>query len=168
MDSRIKVIHGDITTLQVDAIVNAANTRLGGGGGVDGAIHRVGGMQINEECRRIGRCKTGEAVVTNGGNLPSKFVIHAVGPVWEGGSSGEDALLAGAYRSSLRLAVERKVSTLAFPNISTGVYQFPKDRAAKLAIKTVQDFLKTDQAIDEITFCCFDKENYDLYKKLLQ
>ncbi len=149
--SRVKLIQGDITKLQVDAIVNAANSSLLGGGGVDGAIHRAGGPQILEACKQIrnkqGGCKTGEAVITIGGNLKAKHVIHTVGPVWNGGSSNEEQLLGNAYRNSLQLAVEHNISTIAFPNISTGIYGFPKRRAAEIAIATVQQFLQSNDSI---------------------
>lgn len=170
--SRIKLIQGDITTLQVDAIVNAANSSLLGGGGVDGAIHRAGGPQILEECKQIrnrqGGCKTGEAVITSGGKLKAKHVIHTVGPVWNGGNKNEEPLLANAYRNSLQLAVENNINTIAFPNISTGIYGFPKTRAAEIAIDTVDQFLQTNESIQEVIFCCFDEENTSLYKQLLK
>lgn len=170
--SRLKLIQGDITKLQVDAIVNAANSSLLGGGGVDGAIHRAGGPQILEECRQIrnkqGGCKTGESVITSGGNLKAKHVIHTVGPVWNGGSNYEEQLLENAYRNSLQLAVENNISTIAFPNISTGIYGFPKRRAAEIVIDTVQQFLKSNESIREVIFCCFDEENTNLYKQLLK
>jgi O-acetyl-ADP-ribose deacetylase (regulator of RNase III) len=163
----IRVIQGDITKQAVDAIVNAANSSLLGGGGVDGAIHRAGGPQILEECRairaRLGSCATGEAVITSGGKLPAKYVIHTVGPVWNGGGKGEEALLASAYRNSLKLAVEHGIRSIAFPNISTGIYHFPKDKAAAIAIKTVKDFLADHPQIEQVIFVCFDRENYDLY-----
>ncbi|MBS1660406.1 MAG: O-acetyl-ADP-ribose deacetylase [Bacteroidetes bacterium] len=165
----INVIQGDITKSHVDAIVNAANTSLLGGGGVDGAIHRAGGPAILEECRRIrdrqGSCPVGEAVITTAGNLPAKYVIHTVGPYWSGGDNNEPQLLANAYRNSLELAVKHEVKTIAFPNISTGIFHFPKDQAAKIAITTVVEFLK-NHPID-VTFVCFDQENYDLYQKSL-
>jgi O-acetyl-ADP-ribose deacetylase (regulator of RNase III) len=170
--NRVKLIQGDITTLQVDAIVNAANSSLLGGGGVDGAIHRAGGPQILEECRQIrnrqGGCKAGEAVITRGGKLKVKHVIHTVGPVWNGGNKNEEQLLANAYRNSLQLAVENNINTIAFPNISTGVYGFPKRRAAEIAIDTVEQFLQDNESIREIVFCCFDEENTSLYKQLLK
>jgi O-acetyl-ADP-ribose deacetylase (regulator of RNase III) len=170
--SRIKLIQGDITKLQVDAIVNAANSSLLGGGGVDGAIHRAGGPQILEECKQIrnrqGSCKTGEAVITSGGNLKAKYIIHTVGPVWTGGHNNEEQLLGNAYRNSLQLAVTRNISTIAFPNISTGIYGFPKRRAAEVAIETVQQFLQVNESIREVIFCCFDEENTSLYQQLLK
>ncbi|MCQ6958132.1 O-acetyl-ADP-ribose deacetylase [Mucilaginibacter aquariorum] len=171
MDKRIKLQQGDITKLQVDAIVNAANSSLMGGGGVDGAIHRAGGKQILEECIQIvnrqGGCKTGEAVITTGGNLPAKYVIHTVGPVWNGGKRNEEQLLANCYNNSLKIAANNGVKSIAFPNISTGVYRFPKEQAAAIAVKTVDTFLQSDQDIEEVIFICFDDENYRLYEKLL-
>ncbi|WP_353719890.1 O-acetyl-ADP-ribose deacetylase [Dyadobacter sp. 676] len=167
----IEVIQGDITKIQVDAIVNAANTSLLGGGGVDGAIHRAGGSAILEECRKIrdrqGGCKVGEAVITTAGNLPARFVIHTVGPVWKGGDNNEHVLLASAYRNSLELAVENNIRTISFPNISTGVYRFPKPAAARIAIDTVSDFLETARTIEKVVFVCFDTENYDIYNAYL-
>ncbi len=169
--SRITLLHGDITKLEVDAIVNAANSSLMGGGGVDGAIHRAGGPIILAECREIvarqGRCATGEAVITSGGSLPAKFVIHTVGPVWCGGKSNEEKLLENAYLNSLTLAAEYQLQTIAFPNISTGVYGFPKDRAAKIAIKTIRNFLIGNTSIQMIYFVCFDAENLEIYHQLL-
>lgn len=169
--SRITLLQGDITKLKVDAVVNAANSSLMGGGGVDGAIHRAGGPVILDECREIvarqGRCATGEAVITSGGNLPAKLVIHTVGPIWRGGSSNEEQLLANAYLNSLKLALKNEVETIAFPNISTGVYGFPKERAAAIAIQTVSGFLASNQAISRVYFVCFDDENYALYRRIL-
>lgn len=171
MQSRIQLIQGDITKLEVDAIVNAANSSLMGGGGVDGAIHRAGGAVILAECREIvsrqGRCEAGQAVITSGGNLSAKFVIHTVGPVWRGGFSNEAQLLGNAYLNSLRLAVENQVETIAFPYISTGVYGFPKEKAAKIAVKTVVDFLSANEQIRQVYFVCFDDENYRLYQQLI-
>ena len=163
----IKVIKGDITKMHVDAIVNAANSGLKGGGGVDGAIHRAGGPAIMEECRKIGGCPTGEAVITTAGNLPAKFVIHTVGPVWGGGNKNEEKLLANAYYNSLNLATENGLKSIAFPNISTGVYGFPKDMASSIAIETTQNFLNSQKSTIKVTFVCFDEENYNLYKKVL-
>jgi O-acetyl-ADP-ribose deacetylase len=167
MKNRIEVIQQDITQLDVDAIVNAANSGLSGGAGVDGAIHRVGGPSIMEECRKIGGCPTGEAVVTSGGNLKARYVIHTVGPVWQGGDDNEDELLASAYRNSLKRAVEKDAKTVAFPNISTGIYGFPKLRAAEIAVNEVTEFLASNESIDKVVFCCFDRDNYDLYKELI-
>lgn len=172
LTDRIVLIQGDITKQKVDAIVNAANSSLMGGGGVDGAIHRAGGPAIMEECRQIiawqGRCGTGEAVITTGGNLSVRFVIHTVGPVWHGGNSNEDELLENAYSNSLQLALENGVETIAFPNISTGVYGFPKERAAEIAVKTVTKFLAENEQIRKVYFVCFDQENYELYKAVLK
>lgn len=172
MTAIITLLKGDITRLEVDAIVNAANQSLLGGGGVDGAIHRTGGPAILEECIKIrnrqGGCNTGEAVITSGGNLKAKYVIHTVGPVWKGGSDNEAALLANAYRNSLKLAVEYQVKTIAFPNISTGVYGFPKIQAAAIAVDIVKEFLSNNQGLEEVSFICYDDENYALYKRLLQ
>ncbi len=159
----IEVIRGDITRVQADAIVNAANSSLLGGGGVDGAIHRAGGPKILEECRKIiarqGGCKTGDAVITTVGELPAKFVIHTVGPVWNGGEKGEAQKLADCYRKSMQLAVDHGCQTIAFPNISTGIYKFPKRDAAQIAVSTVSDFLsRLDQHI-KVFFVCWDDEN---------
>lgn len=168
----IKIIKGDITKLKVDAIVNAANTSLLGGGGVDGAIHRAGGKQILEECiairNRQGGCAVGEAVITSGGLLPAKFIIHTVGPVWNGGNNNENHLLHNAYKNSLLLAEKSNIQTIAFPNISTGIYGFPKVPAAEIAIITAQEFLQSTAVIKEIVFVCFDQENYNLYTKQLK
>ena len=162
---KIELTKGDITKLTVDAIVNAANTSLMGGGGVDGAIHRAGGPAILEECRQIvarqGRCNTGEAVVTTAGKMPSKHVIHTVGPVWNNGKYHEDEKLANCYKNSLQLAVDNGCRTIAFPNISTGIYRFPKSRAAAIAAKTVSEFLEEESMA--IWFVCFDEENLSLY-----
>jgi len=170
--SLIKLIQGDITKMEVDAIVNAANSSLMGGGGVDGAIHRAGGHAILAECREIvarhGRCETGQAVITSGGNLPAKFVVHTVGPVWHGGNNNEADLLRNAYLNSLKLAVENGVETIAFPNISTGIYGFPKEKAAEIAIDTVTQFLSKNDQIKQVYFVCFDQENYELYRQLIQ
>ncbi|WP_153797629.1 O-acetyl-ADP-ribose deacetylase [Foetidibacter luteolus] len=167
----ILVIRGDITKHAVDAIVNAANSSLLGGGGVDGAIHRAGGPAILEQCIAIrnkqGGCKTGEAVITGAGNLPAKFVIHTVGPVWNGGNSNEEGLLVNAYNNSLLLAVEYGIKSIAFPNISTGIYHFPKSKAATIAVDTVRNFLAVPTSIQQVHFVCFDEENYQLYKALL-
>jgi O-acetyl-ADP-ribose deacetylase len=168
----IEVTQGDITKIHADAIVNAANTSLLGGGGVDGAIHRAGGPEILEDCKKIrskqGGCPVGTAVITTAGKLPAKYVIHTVGPVWNQGKSNEEALLASAYLSSLQLAVEHEVKTIAFPNISTGIYRFPKQRAAEIAVGAVQQFLSTDQQIEKVIFVCFDGENLEIYSELLK
>jgi O-acetyl-ADP-ribose deacetylase (regulator of RNase III) len=169
MENRIEIQYGDITKLSVDAIVNAANTSLLGGGGVDGAIHRAGGKAILEECQKIrdqqGGCQVGEAVITTAGRLPAKFVIHTVGPVWRNGERNEDHLLSQAYLNSLQLALENGVETIAFPNISTGIYHFPKERAAGIAIRSVKEFLSTTDQIKKVIFICFDEENYNIYKQ---
>jgi O-acetyl-ADP-ribose deacetylase len=168
---KIELLQSDITAIAADAIVNAANRSLLGGGGVDGAIHRKGGRTILDECIKIrekhGGCPTGEAVVTTAGNLPSHYVIHTVGPVWHGGASGEDELLKKCYLNSLRLAEELGLKTIAFPNISTGVYGFPKKRAAEIAVKTITQYPKTDTCIEKVIFVCFDDENYSVYSTLL-
>ncbi|WP_430973588.1 O-acetyl-ADP-ribose deacetylase [Sunxiuqinia rutila] len=165
--NRIELYQGDITEMHVDAIVNAANRSLLGGGGVDGAIHRVAGPKLLEECKKLNGCETGQAKITMGYRLPSRYVIHTVGPVWHGGEIGEKELLASAYLSSLKLAREHQLKTLAFPNISTGVYAFPKQLAAEIAIETVRNFLENDDWFEEITFCVYDDENYEIYTKLL-
>lgn len=167
---KIELLKADVTEIQVDAIVNAANTSLLGGGGVDGAIHRKGGKAILEECIKIrnkqGGCKTGEAVITTAGNLPSKYVIHTVGPVWNGDKEEKSKLLADCYQNSLTLALENGIKTIAFPNISTGIYHFPKDKAAEIAVKAVKDFDRILE-IEKVLFVCFDDENYQIYKSIL-
>lgn len=169
-ETRIEVVRGDITTIEADAIVNAANTSLLGGGGVDGAIHRRGGKQILEDCMKIRArqdgCKVGEAVITRAGNLPAKHVIHTVGPVWNGGNSNEPTLLANAYRNSLQLAIDHGLSSIAFPNISTGIYGYPKEEAAKIAFNEVSRFISNTKSITHLIFVCFDTENYIIYLKL--
>lgn len=171
MNPRIKLIQGDITKQHVDAVVNAANSSLMGGGGVDGAIHRAGGKQILDGCmdiiNRQGRCKTGEAVITTGGKLPARYVIHTVGPVWNGGHKNEPETLANCYKNSLQLAVENGIKTIAFPNISTGIYHYPKAEAAEVAINIVSEFLDNNDSINEVVFVCFDAENFELYQNLL-
>lgn len=168
----IELLFGDITKIKVDAIVNAANTTLLGGSGIDGAIHKVGGKAILEDCQRIrnkqGGCKVGKAVITTAGKLPAKFVIHTVGPVWNNGGGNEENLLMLAYFNSLKLALENEVNTIAFPNISTGIYKFPKEKAAQIAIKTVSDFLNENDKIKQVIFVCFDKENYNIYSEILK
>ncbi|NIJ51464.1 O-acetyl-ADP-ribose deacetylase [Dyadobacter arcticus] len=160
----IEVIKGDITSLNVDAIVNAANSSLMGGGGVDGAIHRAGGPAILDDCRRIvarqGGCPTGEAVITTAGTLPAKYVIHTVGPVWQGGNKGEEEKLANCYRNSLKLANENGCKSIAFPNISTGIYGYPKDEAAEIAVTTVSGYMVENDLPEQVIFVCFDQENY--------
>lgn len=169
---KVELYMGDITTLTCDAIVNAANSSLLGGGGVDGAIHKAGGAEILEACKRIrskqGGCKTGEAVITTAGKLDAKYVIHTVGPVWEGGSNNEEALLRKCYGSVLRLASQNRIKTVAIPNISTGVYRFPKQLAARIAIDEVGDFLNQNDSLEKVVFVCYDKESYEIYKNLLR
>lgn len=167
MDKRLEIIKGDITKLNVDAIVNAANTSLLGGGGVDGAIHRVAGPEFLVECKTLGGCPTGEARITKGYNLPAKFVIHTVGPIWRGGKNKEEELLTNCYRNSLILADKNNINTIAFPNISTGVYHFPKELAAEIGIRTVWDFLENNDKLEKVIFCCFDEENYSIYRSVL-
>lgn len=169
---RIKVLQGDITKVAADAIVNAANSSLMGGGGVDGAIHRAGGPAILEDCRKIvarqGGCATGEAVITTAGKLPAKHVIHTVGPVWNGGQKKEAEKLAACYRNSLQLALDNQLDTIAFPNISTGIYRFPKGEAARIAINTIHDFLAEHEGVREVMLVCFDEENLSCTKEALQ
>jgi len=166
MNSRISVIRGDITKLEVDVIVNAANKTLLGGGGVDGAIHLAAGPGLLMECRTLNGCQTGEAKITNAFLLPSKYVIHTVGPVWKGGNHNEADKLASCYMNSLLLANKYHCKTIAFPNISTGVYGYPKPEAAKVAINTTTELLKSHPGIEMVIFVCFDEENYLLYNKL--
>jgi len=166
---QIELVRGDITKMEVDAIVNAANSSLLGGGGVDGAIHRAAGPELVEECRQLNGCETGDAKITKSYMLPAKFVIHTVGPIWRGGEQNESELLANCYKNSLKIAKEKKLKTVAFPNISTGVYRFPKSMAAGIAIRTVNKFLKEHKELNTVYFVCFDEENYDIYKeKLIQ
>jgi O-acetyl-ADP-ribose deacetylase (regulator of RNase III) len=167
----IELLKADITEIHADAIVNAANTSLLGGGGVDGAIHRKGGKAILDECVQIrnkqGGCKVGEAVITTAGNLSAKYVIHTVGPVWNGDKEEKSKLLSECYKNSLELAVRNNIKTIAFPGISTGIYHFPKDKAAEIATKTVNDFDKISE-IDKVIFVCFDEESYQIYKSILE
>lgn len=165
---RIEVIEGDITQQQVDAIVNAANSSLLGGGGVDGAIHRAAGPQLLAETRTLGGCPTGQAKITRGYNLPAEHVIHTVGPVWHGGNSNEDQLLENCYRNSLKLAVEHDIRTIAFPSISTGIYGFPIERASRIAVKTVKAFLEQKESIEKVIFVCFGQHDYQVYQEAMQ
>jgi len=167
MQSRIEIVEGDITQQKTDAIVNAANTSLLGGGGVDGAIHRAAGPELLKECRTLGGCPTGEAKITKGYNLPAKWVIHTVGPVWSGGGSNEDALLANCYKNSLKLVAEYGIKTIAFPSISTGAYRFPLDRATQIAIKETIGFLEQEPSIEKVVFVCFGERAHNVYKKTL-
>jgi O-acetyl-ADP-ribose deacetylase (regulator of RNase III) len=171
-NNQIQVIFGDITRQAVDAIVNAANESLLGGGGVDGAIHSAAGKELDLACRKIhdekGGCKTGDAVITTGGNLPAKFVIHTVGPIWHGGKQHEAELLSSAYLKSLRLAAENGIKSIAFPNISTGIFGFPKEQASKIAVSTVTDFLNSNKTcVESVIFVCFDRDNFEIYKRLV-
>ena len=163
----LEVLQGDITTLDVDAIVNAANTSLLGGGGVDGAIHRKAGPDLLRECRALGGCPTGDAKITKGYRLPARYVIHAVGPVWHGGSSGEARLLAGCYRRAIELANNRELTSIAFPAISTGIYGYPKREAATIAVDTVRASLTDASTITRVIFCCFDEETAAIYRSLM-
>ena len=162
---RMSIVEGDITRLEVDAIVNAANESLLGGGGVDGAIHAAAGPELLEECRGLGGCPTGEARITKGYLLPARHVIHTVGPVWQGGGEGEEDLLASCYRSSLALVQEKGLSSVAFPAISTGVYRFPPDRAAEIAVATVAGVLVRDDTLQSVVFCCFGQASVDAHEK---
>jgi O-acetyl-ADP-ribose deacetylase len=170
--SRLSIIQGDITAQKTDAIVNAANSSLMGGGGVDGAIHRAGGQKILEECKKIvarqGRLPAGQAVITTGGNLPAKYVIHTVGPVWRGGSSQEEQLLTSAYRESLKKAQENHLRSISFPSISTGAYGYPVEQAAKAAVRAITAFLEEDTSIAEVVLVLFDKRTYEAYEEAIK
>ncbi len=165
---RLRIEEGDITRQRLDAIVNAANSTLLGGGGVDGAIHRAAGPELLEECRGLGGCATGQAKITKGYRLPARWVIHTVGPVWHGGGRGEDALLANCYRNSLEMAIQNKVRTIAFPCISTGAYGFPIERAARIAIREVLDFLQQHRQLEQVTMVCFGQAAWQTYAEALE
>ena len=167
MPSILRVMRADITTLKVDAIVNAANSSLLGGGGVDGAIHRAAGPELLQECRQLGGCKTGEAKLTKGYRLPARFIIHTVGPVWHGGKHGEPESLASCYRNSLRIAADNGAHSIAFPCISTGVYGYPVELAARVAVETVSSSLPQLDPIREVIFCCFSASDFAIYQKLI-
>jgi O-acetyl-ADP-ribose deacetylase (regulator of RNase III) len=167
MKNKIEIHKGDITKLNVDAIVNAANTSLLGGGGVDGAIHRAAGTELLEFNKKLDGCKTGEAKISPGFNLSAKYIIHTVGPVWNGGKNNEEKSLANCYVNSLKLAVENNIKTIAFPAISTGVYRFPLERATKIAVTEVKKFLEKNDSIEKVIFVCFDEESYEVYQNIL-
>ncbi len=166
-EDKIEIVQGDITKLEVDAIVNAANTTLLGGGGVDGAIHRAAGPELLAECRTLGGCQLGEAKVTRGYRLPARFVIHTVGPVWRGGKRGEPETLANCYRNSLQVAVENGIRTIAFPAISCGAYGYPIEEAAQIAVNTTREFLATTDQIEKVIFVLWDEDVYKTYRRIL-
>jgi O-acetyl-ADP-ribose deacetylase (regulator of RNase III) len=163
----LRALQANIVTLSVDAIVNAANSSLLGGGGVDGAIHRAAGPQLLEECRKLGGCKVGDAKLTKGYKLPARFVIHTVGPVWRGGENGEPELLASCYRNSMAIAVKNRIESIAFPSISTGVYGYPITLAAGVAVKTIRNAIGQPSKIEEVLFCCFSQKDLEVYESLL-
>jgi O-acetyl-ADP-ribose deacetylase (regulator of RNase III) len=163
MKHRIEIVQADITKLEVDAIVNAANQSLLGGGGVDGAIHAAAGPGLLAECRNLHGCRTGEAKITGGYRLPARYVIHTVGPVWQGGTKGESSLLAGCYRSCLELAARNSIKTIAFPSISTGVYGYPLEEASQIALKEILEFLESHEAIEKVVVACFGQRPFDIY-----
>ena len=164
---KIFLCQTDITKLEIDAIVNAANSSLLGGGGVDGAIHRAAGIELLKECQTLGGCKTGQSKITGGYKLPSKYIIHTVGPIWKGGNNKEKDLLKSCYHNSLTLATENNLSSIAFPNISTGIYGFPKEEACEIAVVSVEEYLSFDNTIERVIFTCFDNENLEIYKRRL-
>jgi O-acetyl-ADP-ribose deacetylase (regulator of RNase III) len=168
MTKMLRAIQGNIVTLEVDAIVNAANTSLLGGGGVDGAIHRAAGAELLKECEQLHGCEVGQAKITKGYRLPARFVIHTVGPVWRGGSQGEPALLASCYRSCLAIAFDRNLASIAFPSISTGAYGYPIESAARIAIDTVRDAVAQSRSAIDVTFCCFSADDLAVYERLLE
>ncbi len=168
MNTMLTVIHADITKLKVDAVVNAANESLRGGGGVDGAIHKAGGPQILKECIKYDGCPTGEARLTSAGNMPSRYVIHTVGPIYRGGTHNEKELLQNAYTNSLKMAVDHKIKTIAFPFISAGVYGYPKNEASKIAVEAVTNFVKKNDTIEEVIFCSFSEKDYKIFLDQLQ
>ncbi|MCX7981973.1 MAG: O-acetyl-ADP-ribose deacetylase [Syntrophales bacterium] len=166
-NARLVLVKGDITEEETDAIVNAANSRLAGGGGVDGAIHRAGGPSIMEECRKIGGCPTGQAVITSAGNLKARYVIHAVGPIYQGGTKGEEKLLRSAYEESLKLASKKGLKSISFPALSAGAYGYPLDEAARVALQAVIDYLKTTEGIELVRFVLFDDRTFEAFKRQL-
>ncbi len=166
-NTKISIIKNDITKLKVDAIVNAANSKLAGGGGVDGAIHRSAGKELVVACKKLNGCPTGSSKMTSGFNLSAKYIIHTVGPIWRGGNSNERNLLESCYTTSLEIATQNNIKTIAFPNISTGIYGFPKNEAAEIAINAVNYFLENNQQSIQVTFVCFDEENYRIYNEII-